>query len=73
MFSDTVLKEINDIKAQYPDPKSALLPTLYIAQREFGWLSHEAMHVVAQSLNLPEAMVRGTASFYAMFKHKPMG
>jgi NADH-quinone oxidoreductase E subunit len=46
---------------------------LYIAQREFGWLSHEAMTCVAQTLNLPEAFVRGTASFYSMFKHKPVG
>ena len=49
------------------------MPSLYIAQREFGWLSHEAMRVVAKTLNLPEAEVRGTASFYAMFRHKPVG
>lgn len=73
MFKDTVLKEIDDIRAKYPDTKSALLPSLYIAQREFGWLSQEAMSCVARSLNLPEATVRGTASFYSMFKHKPAG
>ncbi len=73
MFSETVLKEIDEIRAKYPDRKSALLPSLYIAQREFGWLSHEAMTCVAKTLNLPEASVRGTASFYSMFKHKPAG
>ncbi len=73
MFSETVLKEIDEIKARYPDHRSALLPALYVAQREFGWLSHEAMSHVAKTLNLPEAMVRGTASFYSMFKHKPLG
>ncbi len=73
MFKETVLKEIEEIKARYPDHRSALLPALYIAQREFGWLSHEAMSYVAKTLNLPEAMVRGTASFYSMFKHKPIG
>ncbi len=73
MFSDIVLKKIDKVKAKYPDPKSALLPALYIAQREFGWLSQEAMWCVAQTLNLPEAIVRGTASFYSMFKHKPVG
>jgi NADH:ubiquinone oxidoreductase subunit E len=31
------------------------------------------MTCVAQTLNLPEAFVRGTASFYSMFKHKPVG
>jgi NADH-quinone oxidoreductase E subunit len=73
MFNETIIKEIDGIRAKYPDRKSALLPSLYIAQREFGWLSHEAMTCVAQTLNLPEAFVRGTASFYSMFKHKPVG
>ena len=73
MFSETVLKEIDEIKGRYPDSRSALLPSLYVAQREFGWLSHEAMSYVARTLNLPEAMVRGTASFYSMFKHKEAG
>ena len=73
MFNETILKEIGDIRERYPDRRSALLPALYIAQREFGWLSQEAMVSVAKALNLPEAVVRGTASFYSMFKHKPVG
>ena len=73
MFKESVLKEIDAIKAKYPDRNSALLPSLYIAQREFGWLSHEAMEKVSRALNIPEAMVRGTASFYSMFRHKPVG
>ena len=68
-----MLKGISEIRGKYPDRKSALLPALYVAQREFGWLSEEAMMSVARALNLPEAMVRGTASFYSMFRHKPVG
>jgi NADH-quinone oxidoreductase E subunit len=73
MFNETVLKEITEISDRYPDRKSALLPSLYIAQREFGWLSDEAMKSVSKALNVPEAMVRGTASFYSMYRHKPVG
>ncbi len=73
MFNENVLLEIDKIKAKYPDVRSALLPSLYIAQREYGWLSQEAMQSVSESLNVPEAVVRGTASFYSMFKHKPVG
>lgn len=73
MFNESVLKEIDEIKARYPDPKSALLPSLYVAQREFGWLSNEAMESVSKALNVPEAMVRGTATFYSMYRHKPVG
>ncbi len=73
MFNDTVLEEINEIKKLYPDRKAALLPALHIAQREFGWLSDEAMRSVAKALNLTEAEVKGTASFYSMYRFKPMG
>ena len=73
MFNETVLKEIEEIKARYPDRRSALLPSLYVAQREFGWLSHEAMECVSKALNVPDAMVRGTATFYSMYKHRPVG
>ena len=73
MFNETVLKEIDDIKGRYPDGRSALLPSLYIAQKESGWLSPEAMQFVAKTLNLPEADVRGAASFYSMYRQRPVG
>jgi NADH-quinone oxidoreductase E subunit len=73
MINETILKEIDDIRARYPDRKSALLPFLYIAQREFGWLSQEALSLVSGVLNLPESEVKSTASFYSMFRHKPAG
>ncbi len=73
MFNKTVLRELEHIKGKYPESKSAVLPALYIAQREFGWLSNEAILSVAKSLSIPEALVRGTASFYSMFKHRQVG
>ena len=73
MLNETALQEIENIISRYPGRESALLPALYIAQREFGWLSNEAMLCVSNALNLPEAKVRGTASFYSMFKHQPVG
>ncbi len=73
MFNDIVLKEIKEITRRYPDSRSALLPSLYIAQREYGWLSQDALTCVADALNLPPATVRGTASFYSMFLSKQPG
>ncbi len=73
MFNESILKEIDGIKERYPDARSALIPSLYIAQREYGWLSNEALRFVADNLNLPEATVRATASFYSLFKNKPTG
>jgi NADH-quinone oxidoreductase E subunit len=52
---------------------TSLLPALYIAQRRLGWLSEEALTLVAETLRIPKAKVRGVASFYAMFRHMPVG
>ncbi len=73
MFSSAAKQEIEDIRTKYPNARAALLPTIYVAQREFGWLSSEAFDAVADLLNVPKATVRGVATFYAMYKQKPMG
>lgn len=67
------MSSLEEIKSRYPDPRSALLPALYLAQRELGWLSPEALSRVAKALDLPEATVRGTATFYSMFRQEPVG
>ena len=73
MFTDTAIQEIEEIRAKYPNSRAALLPALSVAQREFGWLSPEAYEAVADLLGVPKATVRGVATFYAMYKQKPMG
>jgi len=73
MFSETATKEIAEIRTKYPNSRAALLPALYVAQKEFGWLSPEAYEAVADLLNVPKATARGVGTFYAMYKQKPMG
>ena len=73
MFNDAAIKEIRDIRTNYPNSRAALLPALYVAQREFGWLSPEAYEAVADLLCVPKATARGVGTFYAMYKQKPMG
>jgi NADH-quinone oxidoreductase E subunit len=73
MFSETAIREIHEIRAKYPNARAALLPALYVAQREFGWLSPEAYTAVADVLGVPPAISRGVGTFYAMYKHRPMG
>jgi len=67
------MKELDTIKEKYPTTRAAILPALYIAQEKFGWLSPEAIEEVSSTLNVPKALVRGVSTFYAMYKHKPMG
>jgi len=73
MFSEAAIKELEEIRAKYPSARGALLPAIYVAQREFGHLSSEAYEAVSAALGVPKATVRGVATFYAMYKHKPMG
>jgi len=66
--------EIEKIRDEYPDPQSALLPALHLAQKEYGgWLPDEALAEVAELLALPLTQVTSTASFYTMFHRRPVG
>ena len=73
MMNENAIKEIEELRKKYPSARSALLPALYVAQREYGWLSQEAYLSISQILGVPEAIARGVGTFYAMYKHKPMG
>lgn len=73
MLSEKALKELQEIRGKYPNARAALLPAIYIAQREFGYLSDEAYETVSEILGVPKAIARGVGAFYAMYKHKPMG
>lgn len=75
-FSDEKLKLVNEIIARYPEgrQKSALLPLLHLAQKEFGgWLSVPAMDYVASLLNIKPIEVYEVATFYSMYNMKPVG
>ncbi|CAG0892554.1 unnamed protein product, partial [Darwinula stevensoni] len=75
-FSDSAMAEIQEIVSRYPagKQKSALLPALHIAQREFGgWLSAPVMDYVASILNIKPIEVYEVASFYTMFNLKQRG
>ncbi len=72
-FSERALGEYRELLPRYPTRQAALLPTLWIAQREFGWLSEEAQDYVARLMELPPAHVRAVVSFYTMFHRRPVG
>ncbi|MGH2794661.1 MAG: NADH-quinone oxidoreductase subunit NuoE [Actinomycetota bacterium] len=61
--------------ARYPDgrARSALLPLLYLAQGEQGYVSKEAMSEIAELLDLTRAEVAAVSTFYTMFKRHPQG
>jgi NADH-quinone oxidoreductase subunit E len=75
-FSEEKLKKVQEIIERYPEgkQKSALLPLLHLAQEENGgWLSVEAMDLVAGLLQLKPIEVYEVATFYSMYNLKPVG
>jgi NADH-quinone oxidoreductase subunit E len=75
-FSKESLKEVQRIINFYPEgkQKSAVLPVLHLAQKEFGgWLSTETMDYVASVLNILPIEVYEVATFYSMYNLKPVG
>jgi NADH-quinone oxidoreductase subunit E len=67
------VERAREIIGRYPHSRSALLPLLYLAQEQDGYLADDAMVHVAELLDLSSAEVLGTASFYTMFKREPIG
>ena len=61
------------IIARYPEARSAVMPLLYLAMREDGWLTDEGMTEVAAWTDLTPAQVQAVASFYTMYKRERTG
>jgi len=72
-FSEATLAQHREIVGRYPQRRAALMPTLWLAQREFGWLSLPVMEYVAELMELPLAWVTSVASFYTMYWKEPKG
>jgi NADH-quinone oxidoreductase subunit E len=75
-FSPAAMLEVSRILSHYPadKQKSAILPVLHIAQKEFGgWLSTEAMDYVARMLHIHPIEVYEVDTFYSMYNTKPVG
>jgi NADH-quinone oxidoreductase subunit E len=62
------------MRKQYPDPRSAVLPALRLAQEEHGgWLPPEALRGVADALEVTPAYCLSIASFYDQLRLEPAG
>ncbi len=72
-LSEAAEKRAREIIPLYPQSRSAIMPLLYIAQDELGYLSQEAVSWVADKLSLPPVQVWEVATFYTMYYKKPVG
>jgi NADH-quinone oxidoreductase subunit E len=72
-LSTHLLEEIRELPAKYPQPRSAVMPALDLAQEELGHLTPAAMTEVAEALQLDPGYVEGVATFYSLFHLEPVG
>ncbi|MFA6147542.1 MAG: NADH-quinone oxidoreductase subunit NuoE [bacterium] len=73
IFSDTAKAEFDRLLTRYPDKEAVILPSLHLAQREFGFVSDEAIVYIAGLLGVSPAQIEGVATFYTMYNRKPVG
>jgi len=74
-FTPENLARLGEIARRYPPERrrSALLPALYLVQRQQGYVSGNAMLVVAEAIGVTPAEVEDVVSYYAMFYSQPVG
>jgi NADH-quinone oxidoreductase subunit E len=72
-ISDNTIAEMRELAARYPVPRSALLPMLHLVQAEDNEITVEGIHACADVLNITPAEVTAVATFYTMYKRRPVG
>ncbi|MEO5857590.1 MAG: NADH-quinone oxidoreductase subunit NuoE [Pyrinomonadaceae bacterium] len=74
-FSPALVEEMRSHLDKYPSDRtrSALIPLLFVIQRERGWIDNAGVNYLAKFLNLEVTDVWETATFYTMFNMRPVG
>ncbi|HEY6634912.1 MAG TPA: NAD(P)H-dependent oxidoreductase subunit E, partial [Acidimicrobiia bacterium] len=72
-WSEATEARARQIISRYPEKRSAVMPLLYLAMAEEGYLTDAGMEEVAVWCGITPAQVRSVASFYTMYNLKPAG
>ncbi|OQX87920.1 hypothetical protein B6D60_02920 [candidate division KSB1 bacterium 4484_87] len=72
-FTDAEKKEIAYLRTRYPDPRSLTLPLMWMIQKREGFVSNEAVDLIAAELEIPTIWVEEVRSWYSMFTEKKEG
>ena len=73
MIAEKYVEEIKGILARFPHKKSAALPLMHLAQKEYGYMSDDAIKEVADILDLDPTHILSLAGFYSLFHEEPTG
>ncbi|MDX1994249.1 MAG: NAD(P)H-dependent oxidoreductase subunit E [bacterium] len=66
-------ERIEKTLSKYPDKRSAVMPLLYIAQEEYGWVNQQGIDEVAEICEMDPTQVKSIAGFYTMYSERPKG
>jgi NADH-quinone oxidoreductase subunit E len=72
-LSPETYDELRAIGARYPEARSGLLPMLHLVQSVEGRITPEGIEACAEVLGITAADVSGVATFYTMYKRRPVG
>jgi NADH-quinone oxidoreductase E subunit len=73
MISEQSKQRMRDLAVRYPVARSAIMPALYIAQQEEGYITQDALQAVAEAIGLTVDDVESVATFYTMYYQHPPG
>ena len=72
-LADTYSDEVKAIFAKYPVKRSAVMPLLYLAQRESGYITKQSMAEIAVMLDLDVTEVASIVGFYTLYHDEKAG
>ncbi len=72
-LDETTMAELREIAARYPQARSGLLPMLHLVQSVEGRVTSAGIEACAEILGITAAEVAGVATFYTMYKRRPVG
>ena len=72
-FTPENMTRFQEILTRYPVKRAALLPALWLVQRQLGWISRSAMIYVGGLLDLHPSKVYEVVTFYTMYQQLPVG
>jgi len=75
MLAEKYPEEVKNILAKYPpeQKRSAVMPLLYLAQRDGGYVTKEAMNAIAAMLEIAPTEVASIIGFYTLFHDEQAG
>jgi NADH-quinone oxidoreductase subunit E len=74
-LSEKYPEEVQAILAKYPadQKRSAVMPLLYLAQREGGYITKIALNEIAELLGISSTDVASIVGFYTLYYDEPAG